>query len=49
MNRAKKGNYMMDEGVKEVWMAGFNYDENILDKWVKVLTDSGYTVPIWEI
>ena len=23
-------------------------DENILDKWVKVLTDSGYTVPIWE-
>ena len=49
MNRAKKGNYMMHEGVKkEVWMAGFNYDENILDKWVKVLTDSGYTVPIWE-
>jgi DNA mismatch repair protein MutS len=49
MNRAKRGNYIMHENIKkEVWMAGFNHDENLLDKWVKVLTDNGYTIPVWE-
>jgi len=30
-----------------VFMAGFNNNEYLLQKWVKVLTDGGFTVPVW--
>ena len=30
-----------------VFMAGFNNYDYLLDKWVKVLTDGGFTVPVW--
>ena len=28
-------------------MAGFNNSDYLLEKWVKVLTDGGFTVPVW--
>ena len=30
-----------------VFMAGFNNSDYLLEKWVKVLTDGGFTVPVW--
>ena len=30
-----------------VFMAGFNNFDYLLEKWVKVLTDGGFTVPVW--
>ena len=30
-----------------VFMAGFNNTDYLLEKWVKVLTDGGFTVPVW--
>ena len=30
-----------------VFMAGFNNLDYLLEKWVKVLTDGGFTVPVW--
>ena len=30
-----------------VYMAGFNNFDYLLEKWVRVLTDGGFTVPVW--
>jgi len=29
-------------------MAGFTHADYLLEKWVKILTDNGYTVAVWE-
>ena len=37
------------EGINyPVKMAGFTHTDYLLEKWVKILTDNGYTVAVWE-
>ena len=36
----------MVKNVVFLWL-GFNNTDYLLEKWVKVLTDGGFTVPVW--
>ena len=48
MNIANKHiKYEYDGKKCSVFMAGFNNTDYLLEKWVKVLTDGGFTVPVW--
>ena len=50
MNVANKNlSIKWDDGViYPVKMAGFTHADYLLEKWVKILTDNGYTVAVWE-
>lgn len=50
MNVANKNLKMRaDDGIEyPVKMAGFTHGDYHLEKWVKVLTNSGYTVAVWD-
>jgi len=49
MNVANKKMKIEHEGTKHpVKMAGFNHADYLLEKWVKILTEHGYTVAVWE-
>ena len=49
MNVANKNLTVEYQGTKyPVKMAGFTHTDYLLEKWVKILTDKGYTVAVWE-
>ena len=49
MNVANKNLTVAFEGTEyPVKMAGFTHADYLLEKWVKILTDNGYTVAVWE-
>jgi len=50
MNVANKNlSIKWDDGIiYPVKMAGFTHADYLLEKWVKILTDNGYTVAVWE-
>jgi DNA mismatch repair protein MutS len=50
MNVANKNlSIKWDDGITyPVKMAGFTHADYLLEKWVKILTDNGYTVAVWE-
>jgi DNA mismatch repair protein MutS len=49
MNVANKNLQIEHEGIKyPVKMAGFTHTDYLLEKWVKILTEHGYTVAVWE-
>ena len=49
MNEANKNLSFEKNGINyPVKMAGFTHTDYLLEKWVKILTDNGYTVAVWE-
>ena len=49
MNAANKNLSFEKNGIKyPVNMAGFTHTDYLLEKWIKILTDYGYTVAVWE-
>ena len=50
MNAAASNKPFFDETGKKysVKMAGFTHGDYYLEKWVKVLTNNGYTVAVWD-
>lgn len=50
MNAADSNKPFFDETGKkyQVKMAGFTHGDYYLEKWVKVLTNNGYTVAVWD-
>jgi len=49
MNPANKNLSFEKNGIKyPVKMAGFTHTDYLLEKWIKILTDYGYTVAVWE-
>ena len=49
INEANKNLSFDGNGINyPVKMAGFTHTDYLLEKWVKILTDNGYTVAVWE-